>query len=192
MHPESDRRKTDREISAYEETLLGKFQSQILKLYQILDAAYQAEKKRHEEMSNLMADLVHQVNTPLTNIQMYAGFLLEDKLPKEERKQICEVIDAQVEKLGWFAEGFGKTIRLEDDIRRLFPEKKKVIDIVLSAIDQVSLKAQDHGNEIELSGDQEVCAIYDWRWTGEALFNILKMLLNTGRKNADSCLNNSL
>lgn len=169
-------------FSEQEESLLGKFQSQIVKLYQILEGAREREEKQHEQLSSLVADLVHQVNTPLTNIQMYSGFLMQDDLEKEEKEELCAVIGAQVEKLGWFAEGFTKTVRLEEDIRKLKPESRPVIDVVLGAIDQISLKAKMNGNEIQMSGDQEAGAVYDRRWTEEALFNILDNAVKYGEQ----------
>lgn len=178
----------EQRFSEQEESLLGKFQSQIMKLYQILEGARDRERKRHEELSGLVADLVHQVNTPLTNIQMYSGFLMQDELKKEEKEQICDVIGAQIEKLGWFAEGFTKTVRLEDDIRRLDPEKQPVMDAVLGAIDQITPKAKKNGNEICMAGDQEARAIYDRRWKEESLFNILDNVVKCGEAGMPVCV----
>lgn len=178
----------EKRFSEQEESLLGKFQSLIVKLYQILEGARDRERKQHEELSNLVADFVHQVNTPLTNIQMYSGFLMQDDLNKEEKERICDVIDAQVEKLGWFAEGFTKTVRLEDDIRRLAPEKQPVMDVVLGAIDQITPKAKKNRNEIRMSGDREAQAVYDRRWTEEALFNILDNAVKYGEPGMPVCV----
>lgn len=178
----------EKRFSEQEESLLGKFQSLIVKLYQILEGARDRERKQHEELSNLVADLVHQVNTPLTNIQMYSGFLMQDDLNKEEKERICDVIDAQVEKLGWLAEGFTKTVRLEDDIRRLASEKQPVMDVVLGAIDQITPKAKKNRNAIRMSGDREAQAVYDRRWTEEALFNILDNAVKYGEPGMPVCV----
>ena len=51
------------------------------------------------ELAEMVADLVHQVNTPLTNIQLYCSFLTQDDLTETDRSQICRVIDSQVEKV---------------------------------------------------------------------------------------------
>lgn len=83
-----------------EESSLGKFQNQIWKLYEIINGAKEREEKMRREMSGLIADLVHQINTPLTNIQMYCGFLERDTFAPGEREKICRIIDSQVEKLG--------------------------------------------------------------------------------------------
>ena len=83
-----------------EESSLGKFQNQIWKLYEIINGAKEREEKMRREMSGLIADLVHQINTPLTNIQMYCGFLERDTFAPGDREKICRIIDSQVEKLG--------------------------------------------------------------------------------------------
>jgi len=169
-------------FSIEEESLLGKFQMQILKLYEILDSSREHEEKMRKEIMELVADLVHQVNTPLTNIQMYSGFLVQDKLSKEEKADICKIINTQVEKLGWFANGFTKTARLEENMRRLKPEKQPILPIILSAINEVSLKAKQHRNEICLEGDQHTQAFYDRRWTEEAIFNLLDNAVKYGEE----------
>lgn len=165
-----------------EESLLGKFQMQILKLYRIMDRSREVQEQKRGELAEMVADLVHQVNTPLTNIQMYSGFLTQDDLAEADRIQICQVIDSQVEKLGWFADGFGKAARLEGDVMKIRPQSQPILDMVLQAIDQIALKAQKNGNEVELIGDKNICAVYDRRWTEEALFNLLDNAVKYGRK----------
>lgn len=176
--------KPQQKFSMEEETLLGKFQMQIMKLYHIMNGAREAEEKMRKEMSEMISDLIHQVNTPLTNIQMYSGFLTQDDLPGEERMQICEVIDSQVEKLGWFAEGFGKTMRLEEDVMQVSPKSQTILPMVLGAIDQIALKAQMNENEILLRGQQNISAVYDRRWTEEAVFNLMDNAVKYGRRSS--------
>ena len=172
----------DQQFSTEEESLLGKFQMQILKLYRIMDRSREMQEQKRGELAEMVADLVHQVNTPLTNIQLYCSFLTQDDLTETDRSQICQVIDSQVEKLGWFADGFGKAARLEGDVMKIRPETQPVLDTVLQAIDQVAPKAQKNGNEVDLLGDKKMNACYDRRWTEEALFNLLDNAVKYGRK----------
>lgn len=165
-----------------EESIPGKFQMQLMKLYRIMDASKEKEQKMRGEMSGMVADMVHQVNTPITNIQMYSQFLAQDELTQEEKVQMSEVINTQVEKLGWFAEGFAKAARLETGIMQLYPKPQPILPIVTGAIDQVSLKARKRGNEIILEGNQDICAVYDRRWTEEAVFNILDNAVKYGKE----------
>lgn len=165
-----------------EESSLGKFQNQIWKLYEIINGAKEREEKMRREMSGLIADLVHQINTPLTNIQMYCGFLERDTFALGEREKICRIIDSQVEKLGGFGDGFTKAIRLEEDVMQMRPTEQPILEMVLAAIDQIAWKAEQNGQEICLEGAQDICGVYDRRWTEEALFNLLDNAVKYGEK----------
>lgn len=79
-----------------EESSLGKFQNQIWKLYEIINGAKEREEKMRREMSGLIADLVHQINTPLTNIQMYCGFLERDTFARESGRRSAGSLTARL------------------------------------------------------------------------------------------------
>ncbi len=175
-------------FSAGEESLLGKFQMQIMKLYQILNSSRENEERQRKEMSSLIADLVHQINTPLTNIQIYSGFLMQDHAAKEEKAKLCEIINSQIEKLGWFADGFTKTARLEEDMRKLQPRQQKILPMILSAIDEISVQAEACGDEICLLGEQGIVAYFDQRWTEEAVFNLLDNAVKYGEEGSKICV----
>lgn len=165
-----------------EESLLGKFQTQLTKLYQMLKSLHESEERARRELSSLVADLVHQINTPLTNVQIYSGFLMQENLSGKEKEEICSIINCQIEKLGWFADGFIKTARLENDMRKLRPEKQSILPVILSAIDEISVRAENHGNEICLYGEQDIEAFFDSRWTEEAIFNLLDNAVKYGKE----------
>lgn len=156
-----------------EDDLLGKFQNQIEKLYEILNSHKEQEKKLRESLSGLVADLVHQINTPLTNIAMYTTFLNDEEMDRETRNLFLQRIQGQVEKLKWFGEGFDKVARLETDIIHLSPVEQELFPILLGAIDQAAPRAREQGMEISLEGDAKLRAWCDRKWTEEAVFNLL-------------------
>lgn len=160
-------------FSETEDSLLGKFQSEILQLHDMLTSYESKEKELRESLSGSISDLVHQINTPITNIRMYSGFLQDGGLTDEEQRQFAIKIQKQADKLSWLGEGFAKVSRMESGIISLQPEVQKILPILLRAIDQVTLKAQEHGNEIALEGDQKQDAYLDAKWTEEVFYNLL-------------------
>lgn len=160
-------------FSETEDSLLGKFQSEILQLHDMLTSYEAREKELRESLSGSISDLVHQINTPITNIRMYSGFLQDGGLTDEEQRQFAIKIQKQADKLSWLGEGFAKVSRMESGIISLQPETQKILPILLRAIDQVTLKAQEHGNEIALEGDQKQDAYLDAKWTEEVFYNLL-------------------
>ena len=82
------------------ESSLGKFQNQIWKLYEIINGAKEREEKMRREMSGLIADLVHQINTPLTNSRCTAGFWKETHLPRENGRRSAGSLTARLRNWG--------------------------------------------------------------------------------------------
>jgi len=160
-------------FSKNEDSLLGKFQTQAGRLYDIHRAHEQREKELRAQMSSTISDLVHQINTPIANIKMYSEFLKEGALTPEEYQHFADNLEQQAEKLSWLGEGFSKVSRLETGIISLKPEVQPILPVLLAAIDQVSLKAQKHENDIQLEGSQTLKARFDRKWTEEVFFNLL-------------------
>lgn len=156
-----------------EDSLLGKFQTQMGRLYDIQKAHERRDKELREQMSRSISDLVHQINTPIANIKMYSEFLKEEGLTPEEYVHFADNLEKQAQKLGWLGEGFSRISRLETGIISLKPKVQPVLPPLLQAIDQVSLKAEKHGNDLQMRGDQNLEAWLDRKWTEEVFFNLL-------------------
>lgn len=156
-----------------EDDLLGKFQSQILRLYQIRKAYQEKERLQKEQLEQSISDLVHQINTPIANLKLYGDFLGQEELTEEERKKFAASIKSQTRKLQWLGEGFGKISRMEQGMIQLRPKNNPVLPALLSAVGEITPKAMENQNEIRLSGGEHVTAWFDPRWTEEVFFNLL-------------------
>lgn len=163
-----------------EDTILSKLQGQILKLYDILRAHEEQERKLRKQLDENIGNLVHQINTPITNIRLHVGFLKRDDLTAQERDRFLHCMEEQADKLFWMGESFSRISRLETGIIRLKPKKQEIESVVLSAVDQVMIKAERKRMEITLSGKTQVSALIDSKWTTEALFNILDNAVKYG------------
>lgn len=164
-----------------EDTILSKLQGQILKLYDMLRVHEEQERKLRKQLDENIGNLVHQINTPITNIRLYAGFLKRDDLTEPERTRFLRCMEEQADKLFWMGESFSKVSRLETGIIHLKPKKQEIESAVLSAVDQVMIKAERKEMEITLSGKTQVSARIDSKWTTEALFNILDNAVKYGK-----------
>ena len=164
-----------------EDTILSKLQGHILKLYDVLRAHEEQERKLRKQLDENIGNLVHQINTPITNIRLYVGFLKRDDLTAQERDRFLHCMEEQADKLFWMGESFARISRLETGIIRLKPKKQEIESVILSAVDQVMIKAERKRMEITLSGKTQVSALIDSKWTTEALFNILDNAVKYGK-----------
>lgn len=169
-------------FSEAEDTLLGKFQHGIFQMYDILLSYEERERRQRAELGSAVSDLVHQMNTPIANIRLYSGFLEDEELSPGERKAFVESIIRQAEKLSWLGESFGKLSRLENGIIVLHPIRQPVLPALLGAIDQIAPKAEEKGNDIRLSGNQKLTAVFDRKWTEEVFYNLLDNAVKYGNR----------
>lgn len=167
---------------AQEDTALSKLQGQLLKLYDISRSYEVKEQEMRRQLDENIGNLVHQINTPITNIGLYVGFLKREDLTQEEKERFTGYIEAQAKKLGWLGEGFSKISRMETGIIRQRPERQDLLPLILEAVNQVMEKAVQKGMNIELAGEKHSLAIVDSKWTVEAIFNVLDNGVKYGNK----------
>ncbi len=163
-----------------EDTVLSRLQSQLMRLYDIRRSYEEREQQMRRQLDENIGDLVHQLNTPVTNIRLYAGFLGREDLTQQERRRFLKCLEEQAQKLSWLGESFSKISRLETGIIHLKPERQSIEPVVLQAVGQVMEKAQLKGMDIVLKGDVQAKVMADARWTAEAVFNVLDNAVKYG------------
>lgn len=65
-----------------EESLYAKIEYQMIRVQEMMQGRKDAAEKSRDDIQNLISEIAHQMRTPLTNVEMYLGFLKE-KLEKE-------------------------------------------------------------------------------------------------------------
>ena len=160
-------------FSNIEENMLSKIQAQIIKLSGILKAQNDRYQEESRAVKSLISDISHQLRTPLTNLNIYHGLLMDDQLSAEKRSEFTQHVHGQIEKLNWLLESLIMMSRLEVGMIELNKEEHNLEDTVLTAIKQVFAKAVEKEIDIRLVCDQPIMTKHDKRWTGEAIFNLL-------------------
>lgn len=156
-----------------DDTLLSKLQGQVMKLSEILKSHNLRLIEEKEGMAAIISDISHQLKTPLTNLNMYNDFLLDDGLSETKRAEFTQYMQGQIKKLNWLMESLIKMSRLETGIISLYKQRSPIAQTVLKAISMVSLKAEHKNIDISFDGDEKLVINHDASWTQEAIFNIL-------------------
>ncbi len=166
--------------SVYDETELSRLES---KFRQYLTAKEMSEEKVRAErkaIKELVTDISHQTKTPIANICLYTQLL--EEISSSDMLPYVEQIRMQAEKLEFLIQALTKISRLESDMIRLQPKAQPVALLVRKAVREMQGRAEvkniritvEHASYMESAADsEEIHAVYDARWTGEALGNLL-------------------
>lgn len=157
--------------SGYDETELSRLES---KFRQYLTAKETSEEKVRAEraaIKELVTDISHQTKTPIANISLYTQ-LLEEISPPDLLPYV-EQIRMQAEKLDFLIQALTKISRLESDMIILKPQAQPVSVLVRKAVREIRGRAEARNISIDAEHGEDIRAIYDLRWTSEALGNLL-------------------
>lgn len=131
-------------------------------------------QRQRESIQRLLSDISHQTKTPLANLRLYSSLLMEEELTPRQREQ-AQVIFQQSEKLSFLIETLVKLSRLETDVLAVTPKLQPLAPLLERAASQAKAAAEQKGIALQLHLQQqaEMRALYDLRWTAEALGNLL-------------------
>ena len=157
----------------YDETLFSQIVHNLNRLYEIL---YNTKNKANDErvkLQELVSDISHQVKTPITTLKL-TNAAMQSALDKPyELRSFIHTNSIHLDKLDFLLSALITTSRLETGIISLTPEKNNISDTVLSALENIILTASQKNIKIEFNYSNSIFAVFDPKWTSEALFNIL-------------------
>lgn len=165
----------DRIVRVSETLHDGAFSKICSKLNKMYGAKIMAIRSSKEEMTTtheLISDISHQVKTPIASIKVYVE-MLERQLEKEEELCYLQVIEEQTNKLDFLMQSLLKMSRLETNIISLKIQDCNLLDIIASVLSSVILEAERKKIRIQTECTPEIMVEVDFKWTVEAIFNIL-------------------
>ena len=165
--------RTDLVFQEEKDTLTGKLQSKLHRLYEILNRQSQENKIQRQQLETIVADISHQVKTPIANVRMYHSLLQKKNLDEEKKEQFLDAAQRQTDKLEFLMKSMIKMSRLETGIVEVQPKENPIRVLLEQAVCDIALKAEAKQIEIEMECDENLRAVFDKKWTLEAVFNIL-------------------
>ena len=130
-----------------------------------------AEDKR--ELANALADISHQLKTPLTAIGVMADLLDDESLPADKRQDFIANIRAGINRMEWLVLTLLKMARLDADAAVLKKAPTPLSVIVERALAPLLIPIEIKGQNLAISGDDAEIDC-DPEWTVEALGNVFK------------------
>jgi signal transduction histidine kinase len=124
-------------------------------------------------LSNLIADISHQIKTPLTSLGVLADLLAEDP-PEEDRRAFVERLRAQLGRIQWLVAALLKLARLDAGTAAFKSEPVVLRELVQHALEPLQIPLEIKKQRLEVHGDDGAVFIGDLNWSAEALTNVVK------------------
>ena len=157
-----------------EEGELSILKSELYKVTAMLSEYNERLRQEKVSLSDSMADISHQLKTPLTSMLMMADLLQDSELPEEKRREFTGRLRAQLERIEWLVSSLLKLSKLDAGVAVMKKDPVNVRSLVEKAVSPLLIPMELKEQTLELEGGEGVYFIGDAHWTMEALINILK------------------
>ena len=154
-----------------------------------LKSLYAKENEERIKIKDNLADISHQLKTPLTSIMLMIDTLLEEKVSKEKQKEYLNDIRTQLENINFLIIAMLKLSRFDANV--VVFEKRDVVvkDLLFDVLKNVDILRELKNINIHVSGKNDITFVGDYKWECEAITNILKNGIEYSKDNGDIYIN---
>jgi len=162
------------------------FDQEDLRILQALasQAAIAIENSRLFQQSDLIAEMVHELRTPLASLTAASHLLTRPELPKEQLDKIGSSIFTEVKRLNELATDFLDLSRLESGRVRFTREPVHLEGLVLECIEIVRPQAQSENVSLHTEFTQSISPVQgDRNRLKQVLLNLLTNAIKYNKTN---------
>lgn len=128
-------------------------------------------RKDRDKIKTLIADISHQTKTPITNLLLHSELLHETELSTDQRESL-DAIENEAEKLRFLVDALVKLSRLENGILTVESRADDIGRLMRDIDSAMRKKAESKGLSFTVT-NESMTASFDYKWTLEALSNIV-------------------
>lgn len=160
-------------IQEEEEGELSILQSEIAKMTLRIREQNEALRREKEHLADALADIAHQIRTPLTSANLILSLLQKNPDEKERRMLLHEAAElfAQME---WLVNSLLKLSRLDAGIAVFVSHPVKVESLLAAAARPFLIAMELHQIVLRIQVPHGMTIQGDFQWLSEAVQNILK------------------
>ncbi|WP_195199438.1 sensor histidine kinase [Faecalispora jeddahensis] len=157
---------------------LSILQSEIIKMTLRIREQNDALKREKEHLAESMADIAHQLRTPLTSVNLILS-LLENSPNEKERKAMIRETKELFVQMDWLLASLLKLSRLDAGIVVFQRKEIDVHDLISSALHPFLISMDLHNITFQTDVPKGISIQGDSAWLSEAIQNILKNCLES-------------
>ena len=164
------------DLRQYEEGELAILANELEKLISRLQEQSQRLQKEKVYLSDSLADISHQLRTPLTSLNLLLA-RLPGETDEENRRRLVYEAGQLLERTSWLVEALLKIARIDAGTAVFAQNRVDASGLVQAALEPFGIPMEIRGQEAELKLQEGAVFSGDADWSAEALGNIVKNCL---------------
>lgn len=169
-------------ISEANEGELSILESEITKMTSRIREQNEALKKEKKHLADSLADIAHQIRTPLTSANLILS-LLKNNPDEKERKTLLRETEELFVQVDWLLTSLLKLSRLDAGIVVFQREQIEVDSLISTALRPFLIPMELHNIVLQLNVPKGIIIQGDSGWLSEAIQNILKNCIESAGDN---------
>lgn len=181
-------------IAECDEGELSILQSEIKKMTLRIREQNDALKKEKKHLADSLADIAHQLRTPLTSVNLILS-LLENNYDENDRKALIRETKELFVQMDWLLNSLLKLSRLDAGIVVFQRENIDVNKLICTALRPLLIPMELHDTTLKVDVPKKIIIQGDFGWLSEAIQNILKNCMESAGENGKieiGCTDNPL
>ena len=170
------------ELTDENEGIEGQVKDSIYDVTTLLKKANEELEKNNRETQKLIADISHQIKTPLTSLNMINDILYDGSIPEEKKKEFLDNMHYELDKIYWLVKTLLDISKLDSKTIVLKKSKINLYDMILSIKEQFKVMLDSSNTEFKNNIDKKATILCDEKWTKEAIDNLIKNAIEHGAK----------
>lgn len=159
-------------IEQYAEGELGILQSEIYKMTVRLREQQQHMCEEKIFLADSLADISHQIRTPLTSINLLVSLLSKPDIPDAQRQKLSHELYGLLSRIDWLIDALLKISRLDAGTVTFQTQQSSLLELLQKSAAPVLVPMELRNQTLKISGEGTFTG--DLLWTCEAVTNILK------------------
>lgn len=151
--------------------------SEIYKVASLLQRQFEEEARRNHHMADMLANISHQLKTPLTSLTLLCDLLQESDLSPEDRAACLTKMTGQLERMTWLIKLILTTAQIDADMITFKPQEVTWLELLNGVLKELEPLAQARQVALVTKMPEDARLLVDPNWTKEAIGNVVKNAL---------------
>lgn len=160
------------DFGKYAEGELAVLESEIYKMTVRLREQQQSLLDDKKYLADSIADISHQIRTPLTSINLLVSFLSEPDITEEKRQKTIRELYGLLSRIDWLIATLLKISKLDAGTIIFKKEKVTIEELLRKSVEPLLIPIELRAQELCIQSEGDFSG--DVEWTSEAIGNIVK------------------